>query len=84
MGTKEAWENGTIKGKDSYRSKEIWVGPTPRQASAKIYTFQLFINLFMVAIHVMGHVNNRFSIVFINLNRARMINGSEITNSNTT
>ncbi|RVW23755.1 hypothetical protein CK203_097569 [Vitis vinifera] len=33
MGTKEAWENGTITGKDNYSSKEIWVGPTPRQAS---------------------------------------------------
>lgn len=30
MGSKEAWENGTITGKDNYSSKEIWVGPTPR------------------------------------------------------
>ena len=31
-----------------------------------------------------GRVNNRFSIVFANLNTTRIINGSEVTNSNTT
>ncbi|KAJ9682509.1 hypothetical protein PVL29_018433 [Vitis rotundifolia] len=29
MGTKEAWENGTITGENNYSSKEIWDGPTP-------------------------------------------------------
>ncbi|KAK8589575.1 hypothetical protein V6N13_088393 [Hibiscus sabdariffa] len=27
---KEAWENGIIKGKDNYKSKEIWTGKIPR------------------------------------------------------
>ncbi|MBA0687230.1 hypothetical protein Goari_014783 [Gossypium aridum] len=27
---KEAWEKGTIKGKDSYKSKEIWTAKVPR------------------------------------------------------
>ncbi|XP_021912235.1 uncharacterized protein LOC110825986 isoform X1 [Carica papaya] len=31
MGSKEAWEKGIIKGKDSYSSKEIWAGHTPRK-----------------------------------------------------
>ncbi|CAK9184847.1 unnamed protein product [Ilex paraguariensis] len=29
---KEAWEKGIITGNDNYTSKEIWDGPTPRQA----------------------------------------------------
>ncbi|ONI04990.1 hypothetical protein PRUPE_6G350700 [Prunus persica] len=30
MGSEEAWKKGTIKAKESYNSKQIWAGPTPR------------------------------------------------------
>ncbi|KDP23723.1 hypothetical protein JCGZ_23556 [Jatropha curcas] len=30
IGSKEAWENGIITSKDSYNSKQIWAGRTPR------------------------------------------------------
>lgn len=30
MGSEEAWKKGTITAKESYKTKKIWVGPTPK------------------------------------------------------